>query len=213
MNCATNLLLYAVSDLSWLNGDDFLSQVQTVLQSGVTCFQLREKHLSDDQLLKLALQVKPLCQKYQVPLIINDNVAVAKAADADGVHVGQSDAAVQDARKILGYEKIIGTSAHNVAEAIAAYQNGADYLGCGAVFGSTTKTNVTTLDHAQLSQICKAVPLPVVAIGGIQKHNAAQLCGTGVDGIAVISALFAQKDKAAATKEMLALAKQIRGDL
>lgn len=206
------MLLYAITDRSWLRpGETLEEQVETVLANGATCLQIREKELSQADFLAEALRIKPICQRYGVPLIINDNVEVAKACDADGVHIGQDDMEIAAARAILGPDKWIGTSAHNVAEAQKALENGCDYMGSGAVFGSHTKTDAGTLDHGELRRICQATPLPVVAIGGITAQNAAQLTGTGVDGIAVISALFAQPDKAAATREMLALAQRVTG--
>lgn len=206
------MLLYAITDRSWLRpGEGLAQQAERVLSAGATCLQLREKELDEDAMLRLALELKPVCARYGVPLIINDSVAVAKAADADGVHVGQEDMAVQQARAILGPDKWIGTSVHNVEEARAALAAGCDYFGSGAVFGSRTKPDVTVLSREKLSAICAATPLPVVAIGGINAENALSLAGTGVDGIAVISALFGQPDEAAATRTMLALAKQIVG--
>ncbi|MCD8050994.1 MAG: thiamine phosphate synthase [Clostridiales bacterium] len=207
------MLLYAITDRSWLRpGQSLTEPVEQVLSAGATCLQLREKELEDKDFLRLAWELKPLCARYDVPLIINDNVAVAKAVDADGVHVGQDDMAIQQARAILGPDKWIGTSVHNVAEAKAALAAGCDYFGSGAVFGSHTKPNVTVLTHQGLSEICAATPLPVVAIGGINADNVLSLAGTGIDGVAVISALFAQPDPAAATRHMLALAKQTVGE-
>ncbi len=207
------MLLYAITDRSWLRpGQPLTEPVEQVLSAGATCLQLREKELRDEDFLRLAWELKPLCARYDVPLIINDNVAVAKAVDADGVHVGQDDMAIQQARAILGPDKWIGTSVHNVAEAKAALAAGCDYFGSGAVFGSHTKPNVTVLTHQGLSEICAATPLPVVAIGGINAENVLSLAGTGIDGVAVISALFAQPDPTAATQHMLALAKQTVGE-
>lgn len=203
-------LLYAITDRAWLKpGETLEEQVETILANGATCLQIREKHLDDKAFLAEALRIKPICEAYDVPLIINDNVAIAKACDADGVHVGQNDMEIAAARAILGPDKWIGTSAHNVAEALKAKENGCDYMGSGAVFGSNTKTDAGTLDHQELRRICQATGLPVVAIGGITADNAARLAGTGVDGIAVISALFAQPDKAAATRQMLELARRV----
>lgn len=206
-----DMLLYAVTDRSWLNGQTLEAVVETMLQAGVTLVQLREKNQDYDELVRQAVKLKKVCRKYSVPLIINDNVQAVLDADADGVHIGQDDLQLGEARQILGSERIIGTSAHNVQEAVAAWQNGADYLGCGAVFGSETKNNVTVLDHRELARICRAVPLPVAAIGGINEKNARTLKGTGIDGIAVISALFAKEDKTAAVREMLELSREIVG--
>lgn len=200
------LLLYAVTDRSWLNGQPLAEVVEELLAAGVTLVQLREKDLPHEDFVQEARKLKAVCQRYGVPLIINDNAQAALEAGADGVHIGQGDMQLAKAREVLGPEGIIGTSAHNVQEAVAAWQNGADYLGCGAVFGSATKHDVTVLDHQELAKICRAVPLPIVAIGGINEQNAVQLQGTGVDGIAVISGLFAKTDKTAAAKEMLTAA-------
>lgn len=204
------MLLYALTDRSWLKeGETIEEQVETVLANGATCLQVREKHLSDAEFLDLALRIKPICKKYDVPFIINDNVAVAKACDADGVHVGQSDMEIAQARAIMGPGKWIGTSAHNVPEALKAVENGCDYMGSGAIFGSSTKDDAVNLSLEELGRICAQAEIPVVAIGGITAGNALQLKGTGVDGIAVISAIFAQEDKAAATKQMLGIAQEI----
>lgn len=200
------LRLYAVTDRAWLAGRTLEDTVQELLAAGVTCVQLREKHASAAEFRALALALKPVCARYHAPLLINDDVALAKAIDADGVHIGQNDMAVADARRILGPDKLIGTSAHNVAEALAAQAQGADYLGCGAVFGTATKTDVTTLPWEELRRICAAVSIPVVAIGGISAENAAQLAGTGIAGLAVVSALFAAPDKTAAARQMRDLA-------
>lgn len=204
------MLLYALTDRSWLKeGETIEEQVETVLANGATCLQVREKHLSDAEFLDLALRIKPICKKYDVPFIINDNVAVAKACDADGVHVGQSDMEIAQARAIMGPGKWIGTSAHNVPEALKAVENGCDYMGSGAIFGSSTKDDAVNLSLEELGRICAQAEIPVVAIGGITAGNALQLKGIGVDGIAVISAIFAQEDKAAATKQMLGIAQEI----
>lgn len=204
------MLLYAITDRSWLQpGETLEAQVEEILAAGATCLQIREKHISDEEFIDLALRIKPICARYDVPLIINDNVAVAKAVDADGVHVGQDDMEIAAARAALGPGKWIGTSVHNIEEAHAALANGCDYFGSGAVFGSTTKTDASVLTPQRLAGICAATPLPVVAIGGINAENVSALAGTGIDGIAVISALFAKPDKTAATKQMLELARQV----
>ena len=207
---AEQLRLYAVSDNSWLQPGETLVQIaEVLLQNGVTCWQLRDKQAKHEEIIAQARQILPVCRAYGVPLIINDDVQAVLEADADGVHVGQSDMAVQKARSILGTEKIIGTSAHSAAEAVAAVQAGADYLGCGAVFGSTTKKDAGVLSYKELCAICKAVSIPVVAIGGISRYNILQLAQSGIDGVAVISALFAAEDKPRAVKEMLKLAERV----
>lgn len=205
-----HMLLYAVTDRQWLtDGETLASAVDAVLKGGATCVQLREKDVTDEQFIKLAEALKPICHKYNVPFIINDNVSVAKAVDADGVHIGQDDMTISQARAILGPDKIIGTSAHNVAEAIKAVADGADYIGCGAVFGSGTKTDASYLGVDGLKAICDVCPLPVVAIGGINKDNIHLLKHSGTDGVALVSALFSPSDKTKATAEMLAMAKEI----
>ena len=198
------LTLYAVSDRSWLKPGETLSSVtETLIQAGVTCVQLREKHQTDEEIVRLAQELLPVCRRYGVPLIINDRPDLAKQVGADGVHVGLSDMGIEKARAMLGPDAIIGGSAHSVAEALAAQQAGADYIGCGAVFGSETKTNVTKLAHSELKAICEAVSIPVVAIGGISLDNIDQLAGTGIDGVAVVSALYAAEDKTAAAHALL----------
>lgn len=206
-----DVLLYAVTDRSWLHGESLYDQVEKALAGGVTLLQLREKELDSDAFLLEAKEIQTLCKKYQVPLIINDNVELAKEINADGVHVGQEDMQVERARKILGPDKIIGVSAHSVEEALLAEQNGADYLGVGAVFTTGTKLNAGSIRHETVKEICEAVHIPVAAIGGINRENVLQLAGTGIDGIAVVSAIFAQPDICAAAKELKELAKQVCG--
>lgn len=199
------LRLYAVTDRTWLRGQTLEQQVEAALQGGVTCVQLREKQLDRESFIQLGRSIGCLCQRYGVPLIINDDLEVALACGADGVHVGQDDLPVEEVRRRVGDRMIVGVSAHNPEEARRAYEGGADYLGAGAVFGSTTKTNVTALSHATLRAICDAVSLPVVAIGGITRENLPRLAGTGVAGVAVVSAIFAAEDITAASRELRAL--------
>ena len=199
------LRLYAVTDRSWLHGQTLRTQVEAALQGGVTCVQLREKQLDRESFIHLGRTIGCLCQRYGVPLIINDDLEVALACGADGVHVGQDDLPVEEVRRRVGDKLIVGVSAHNPEEARRAYEGGADYLGAGAVFGSTTKTNVTALSHETLRAICDAVPIPVVAIGGITRENLPRLAGTGVAGVAVVSAIFAADDITAASRELRAL--------
>ena len=206
-----DMLLYAVTERSWLGEGSLAEVVERLLIGGVTCVQLREKNLSHEEFVAQGLELKAVCEKFCVPFIINDNIQVALEVGADGVHIGQADMQIQCARELFGPDKIIGTSAHNVSEAVAAWEQGVDYLGCGAVFGSSTKTDVTALDHQILADICKEVPLPVVAIGGIDERNGGQLAGLGVDGVAVISALFAKADKVAAAREMKDIARIVAG--
>ena len=211
MNISKNdMTLYLVTDRQWLkDGENLADAVETAVKNGVTCVQLREKSATYAEFLSLAEELKPVCKKYSVPFIINDNVQVAKAVDADGVHIGQDDMTIETARAILGSDKIIGTSAHNVAEAMKAVADGADYIGCGAVFGSATKTDASFLGVEGLAEICTVCPLPVVAIGGINKNNIMQLKHSGTDGVALVSALFSPQDKTKATARMLAMAKEI----
>ena len=201
---ARQLNLYAVTDRSWLEpGETLVTVTEELLKAGVTCVQLREKHMSDEEILKEASLLKDLCDRYQVPLIINDRPDLAKKVGASGVHVGLSDMGIQKARKLLGEDFIIGGSAHNVEEALAAQNAGADYIGCGAVFGSTTKTNVTQLPVETLRAICQAVEIPVVAIGGVTADNLYLLAGSGISGAAVVSGLFQPDNKAEAVRHFL----------
>ena len=203
------LRLYAVTDRTWLGKESLEEAVEAALRGGVTILQLREKQAPHEELVKTAMRLKPLCRRYGVPLIINDDVEATLEADADGVHVGQEDMAVAEARRILGPEKIIGASAHNREEALEAQRQGADYLGSGAVFGSSTKKDATTLSREELTAVCRAVSIPVAAIGGITEENCLELAGTGVSGIAVVSALFAAADKEEAAARLRALAEKI----
>lgn len=190
------LRLYAVTDRKWLaEGETLETVVETLVRSGVTCVQLREKHASDEEIISEGKKLNEICRKHHVPLIVNDRPDLAKKIGAAGVHVGLSDMGIEKARELLGEDFIIGGSAHNVEEALQAQKAGADYIGCGAVFGSQTKSDVTTLAKKELCAICEAVEIPVVAIGGITAENIKELTGTGIDGVAVVSGLFAAKDK------------------
>lgn len=200
------LLLYAVTDRSWTGRQTLYDQIQAALEGGVTMVQLREKRLSTQALVEEAVEIKELCHRYHVPLIINDNVEAAVASGADGVHVGITDTPVAEIRKRAGGSFVIGATAKTVAQAIAAEQAGADYLGVGAVFPSPTKQNAVRITLEQLKQICSAVSIPAVAIGGIGRENVAALAGGGMAGIAVVSAIFAEKNiqnAAAELKEMV----------
>lgn len=188
------LLLYAVTDRSWLNGKNLCSQVEEALKGGASFLQLREKELDEARFLDEAAELKMLCRKFGVPFVINDNVAIAAAVGADGVHVGQTDMGAGEARAKLGPDKIIGVSVRTVEQAVSACQNGADYLGVGAVFPTGTKTDASGVSIATLREICRAVDIPVVAIGGITEENVAALAGSGISGVAVVSAIFAQND-------------------
>lgn len=203
MRCDNNnLLLYAVTDRSWLGGETLREQVEKTLKGGATFVQLREKELDEGQFLAEAKEIKELCRAYQVPFVVNDNVDIALAVDADGVHVGQSDMETSDVRAKLGPDKIIGVSAQTVEQAVLAEKRGADYLGVGAVFPTGSKADAVEVDHETLRKICNAVSIPVIAIGGIGAHNVGELAGSGICGIAVISALFAQPDIEEATRKL-----------
>ena len=196
------MLLYAVTDRHWLDGETLYSQVEKTLEGGTTFVQLREKELDEEHFLEEAKEIKKLCAKYNVPFVINDKVEIALEMDADGVHVGQSDMEAGDVRAKLGPDKIIGVSAQTVEQALLAQERGADYLGVGAVFHTDSKADAADVDHETLKAICEAVDIPVIAIGGISKDNVGELAGSGICGIAVISAIFAEKDIKGATQEL-----------
>ena len=189
-----DLLLYAITDRHWLNGRTLCSVVKESLDGGVTFLQLREKELDEEHFLEEAKDMQKLCREYQVPFIINDNVDIAVAMNADGVHVGQKDMEAGDVRAKLGPDKIIGVSAQTVEQAILAEKHGADYLGVGAVFPTGSKADAVEVSHETVKAICEAVSIPVIAIGGITQENVKELAGNGLCGIAVISAIYAQKD-------------------
>lgn len=195
MKCSKEtMLLYAVTDRSWVGKQTLYEQVESALKGGVTCVQLREKELDQTAFLEEAVEMKKLCSKYGVPLIINDNVDVALKCGADGVHVGQSDMAAGNVRKAVGDKMIVGVSAQTVEQALAAQAAGADYLGVGAVFPTSTKSDAREVSLQTLKDICAAVDIPVTAIGGINKSNMAELSGTGIDGVALVSAIFAAQN-------------------
>lgn len=204
-----DMLLYAVTDRRWSEGTTLYEQVEQALQGGVSTLQLREKNLSDEEFLKEAIEIKELCKKYDVPLIINDNVEVAIKCGADGVHVGQEDMEASKVREKVGRDMIIGVSAHNVEEARRAVSNGADYLGVGAVFSTSTKDDVDVLSKETLKDICLAVDVPVVAIGGINQDNILELKGTGVDGVAVVSAIFSSENIVETCKKLRKLSEEM----
>ncbi|WMJ83613.1 thiamine phosphate synthase [Oscillospiraceae bacterium LTW-04] len=205
----STMLLYAVTDRTWLNGATLESVVEKVLAAGATFLQLREKGLSDDAFLAEANKMKPLAQKYNVPFVINDNIEVAVKCGANGVHVGQSDIVGRDVRALVGPDMILGISANTVETAKRAEESGADYIGVGAVFGTATKKDAQAISVERLREICAAVSIPVVAIGGINEHNILQLAGSGIDGVAVISAIFAKPDVATATRELRKLSEKV----
>ena len=197
-----DLLLYAVTDRHWLNGRTLYEVVKESLDGGATFIQLREKELDNEHFLEEAKELKKLCAEYKVPFVINDNVDIAIQMDADGVHVGQSDMEAGDVRAKLGPDKIIGVSAQTVEQAILAEKRGADYLGVGAVFPTGSKDDADDVSHETLKAICDAVSIPVIAIGGITVDNTPELAGTGICGIAVISAIYAADDIPAATAKL-----------
>ena len=199
-----DLLLYAVTDRHWLSGRKLSDVVKESLDGGVTFVQLREKELDEETFLKEALEIKELCSRYNVPFVINDNVELAKKIDADGVHVGQSDMEAGDVRAMLGPDKIIGVSAQTVEQAILAEKRGADYLGVGAVFKTGSKADADDVSFETLKAICDAVSIPVIAIGGITLENVKELSGSGICGIAVISAIYAAGDIKKAAEDLKA---------
>lgn len=214
MKCAKeNLLLYAVTDRHWLNGRTLKEVVLESLEGGVTMLQLREKHLDEAHFLEEAKELQMLCRSWHVPFLINDNVEIALAMEADGVHVGQSDMAAGDVRKKLGDDKIIGVSAQTVEQALLAEKAGADYLGVGAVFPTSSKDDANEVTYETLKAICSAVSIPVVAIGGITQENVHRLAGSGICGAAVISAIYAKPDiKKAAAELKTAVKETIKDD-
>ena len=201
--------LYAITDRRWLNGRSLKEVVKESLDGGVTFLQLRDKNSDDETFLQEAAELQELCRDYKVPLIINDNVEIALKMNADGVHVGQSDMEAGDVRAKLGPDKIIGVSAQTVEQALLAQERGADYLGVGAVFHTDSKADAADISHETLKAITEAVDIPVIAIGGISKENVSELSGTGICGIAVISAIFAEKDIKNATKKLKKLTEEM----
>lgn len=211
MNCdRKQMLLYAVTDRSWLNGQTLSQQVEAALRGGATCIQLREKHRSHAEFLEEALELKALCGRYHVPLIINDNVRIALEAGADGVHVGQQDMQAAQARREIGPDRILGVSAQTVEQALMAEKNGADYLGVGAVFSTSTKEDARPVSYETLKAICGAVSIPVCAIGGINKKNMPELSGSGIDGVALVSAVFSSPDIEAECRVLRDLSEKLR---
>lgn len=202
-----SLLLYAVTDRHWLDGRSLYDVVRESLDGGVTFLQLREKDLGDADFYEEAVRLQDMAREYGVPFVVNDNVEIAVKMDADGVHVGQSDMEAGDVRALIGPDKILGVSAQTVEQAVLAEKRGADYLGVGAVFPTGSKDDAVEVTHETLKEICSAVSIPVVAIGGITYENTHELAGSGICGIAVISAIYAQKnikEAAAALKKVTA---------
>lgn len=204
------MLLYAVTDQSWLKeGETLLDVVKEALKNGATFLQIREKDLSEAEFEVEANKLQDICKEYQVPYVVNDNVEIALKIGADGVHVGQSDIKGRDIKAMIGEGKILGISAGTVEEAIAAEKAGADYIGVGAVFGTSTKKNARNMTMDRLKEIVEAVNIPVVAIGGINSQNISELSGSKVDGVAVVSAIFAAENPGEATKDLLAKTKKL----
>ena len=203
------MLLYGVTDRTWSSNYPLIQRITEALDNGMTCVQLREKHMSDEDFLSEAREVSALCKHYNVPFIINDNVDVAIACGADGIHVGQSDEAATQGRARVGSSMIVGVSTSSLEEAIKAEKDGADYVGVGAVFSTSTKADADYLSMDELRAICETVNIPTVAIGGIHAGNIQLLQGTGIDGVAVVSAIFGADDSAVATAQLRALAEKV----
>ena len=201
--------LYAVTDRAWTGNKTLYEQIKEALENGVTCVQLREKNLDEASFIEEAKKISVLCRQYNIPFIVNDNVNVAIASNADGIHIGQEDMGLKDVRKIVGENMIIGISAHTVEEAKFAQENGANYIGIGAVFETSTKNDVDVIPYEKVKSICDAVDIPKVAIGGINAENILKLKGSGIDGVAVVSAIFGAKDIGKATKELYTLSNNL----
>ena len=203
------MLLYAVTDRAWTGKQTLYEQVEAALKGGVTCVQLREKELDETAFLQEAKELCALCRRYGVPFLVNDNVEIAIACGADGIHVGQEDLAAGEVRRRVGENMILGVSVHTVEEAFQAVRDGADYLGLGAVFPTSTKTDVEQMSNETLRAICDAVDVPIVAIGGINRGNILRLAGSGVDGVALVSAIFSAEDIEGTCRELRALSEKM----
>ena len=204
-----HMLLYAVTDRAWTGRQSLYQQVEAALKGGVTCVQLREKELDEAKFLQEAKELCALCRRYGVPFIVSDNVDIAIACKADGIHVGQEDMAAGEVRRRAGEDMIIGVSVHTAEEARQAVRDGADYLGLGAVFPTSTKTDARPMTTQTLRAICDAVEIPVVAIGGIKRDNLLSLAGSGVDGVALVSAVFSAEDIEGACRDLRALSEKM----
>lgn len=202
-------ILYAVTDRAWIGKQNLYEQVESALKGGATCVQLREKNLDEELFLEEAIKIKSLCKKYGIPFLVNDNVDIAIKCEADGVHVGQEDTAVSKVRKLVGDKMIIGVSVQNINEALESIKNGADYLGVGAMFSTSTKLDANVIPFENLKSICNAVNIPVVAIGGIGKNNIMKLAGSGADGVALVSAIFGAKNIEEECRELRGLSEQM----
>ena len=206
-----HMLLYAVTDRAWTGKQTLYEQVEAALKGGVTCVQLREKELDETAFLQEAKELCALCRRYGVPFLVNDNVEIAIACGADGIHVGQEDLAAGEVRRRVGENMILGVSVHTVEEAFQAVRDGADYLGLGAVFPTSTKTDVEQMSNETLRAICDAVDVPIVAIGGINRGNILKLAGSGVDGVALVSAIFSAEDIERTCRELRAMSEEMVG--
>ncbi|MBR1673928.1 MAG: thiamine phosphate synthase [Eubacterium sp.] len=205
-----SMLVYAVTDRHWLkDGETLRDKTEEALKGGATFVQLREKDGDRETILSLGRELKELCEEYKVPFVLDDDVALTEELDADGVHVGQSDRPASEVRRLIGPDKILGVSAQTVEQALQAENDGADYLGVGAVFATGSKDDADDVSHDTLEAICRAVKIPVVAIGGISKNNILKLKGRGLAGVAVISAIYAQEDITAATAELRELSAEM----
>lgn len=203
------MLLYAVTDRAWSDDDSFYSNIEKALKSGITCLQLREKELPIDKFTEEAKDVKKLCLKYDVPFIVNDNLEVAIRSKADGLHIGQNDQPINFVKDLVGDKLIIGVSAQTIDQAIEAEAHGADYLGLGAVFNTSTKLDAHDMPIDLIKKICSQVSIPTVAIGGINSNNIYKLENSGINGVAVVSGIFAQKNIEFATKNLLKLSREL----
>lgn len=206
-----DLLLYLVTDRRWLKDQSLEVVVEESVKNGVSFVQLREKDLDNEDFKKLALDVKKVTDKYKIPFVINDNIDIAREVDADGVHIGQGDMAIEKARKIIGEDKILGVSASNMKEAIDAQEKGADYIGVGAIFPTSSKDTEVSLSLEELKDIKERVKIPVVAIGGISHENIHLLEASKIDGVAVISTILAKEDLGQATRDLNILAEKYLG--
>ncbi len=208
---AESLLLYAVTDRHWLGERSLYDVVRESLDGGVTFLQLREKDLDDANFYEEAVRLQQMAAEYGIPFVVNDNVDIALRMNADGVHVGQSDMEAGDVRALIGPDKILGVSAQTVEQAVLAESRGADYLGVGAVFPTGSKDDADSVSLETLKAICEAVTIPVVAIGGITGDNTPKLAGSGICGIAVISAIYGSQDIYAATVSLKKTAEEMVG--
>lgn len=207
--CKEDMKLYVVTDRTWLKDKTLAEEVEKILECGATFLQLREKKLSYEEVILEAREIKKITDKYKVPFVINDDIKVAIEVNADGIHIGQGDMDAKEARMLIGQDKILGVTAKTVAQAIKAEADGADYLGVGAAFSTSTKLDTNVISFDTIRDICNGVSVPVVAIGGISEKNILKLKGVGVDGVAVVSAIFAKEDVGSATKEMLKLSEDM----